>query len=131
MSYDPTSLSDMDREINLLKNRISQISESWCYESGSQAWMGECPVHHGDGCLRTPEGLLIMLRQYEKLCAYHQLQLIDVHDIPDPYDPVFGDDKVCKCGHPYNRHFDTYEEMRAVGCKYCQCSNFEERLLED
>ena len=40
------------------------------------------------------------------------------------YDKEYGDDKVCKCGHPYYRHFDTYEDMRNVGCKYCRCRNF-------
>ena len=42
------------------------------------------------------------------------------------YNPKFGDDKVCKCGHSYDRHFDSYEDMAAVGCKYCQCFDFEE-----
>ena len=42
------------------------------------------------------------------------------------YNPEFGDDKVCKCGHSYYRHFDSYEKMDNVGCKYCQCHNFEE-----
>jgi len=42
------------------------------------------------------------------------------------YNPKFGDDRVCKCGHPYYRHFDTYENMAAVGCKYCGCFHFEE-----
>jgi hypothetical protein len=40
------------------------------------------------------------------------------------YDPNFGDDKVCQCGHPYYRHFDTYEDMYPVGCKYCGCDRF-------
>jgi len=35
------------------------------------------------------------------------------------YDPNFGDEVECECGHPYYRHFDTYEEMSPVGCKYC------------
>ena len=35
------------------------------------------------------------------------------------YDPTFGDDVLCECGHPYYRHFDSYEEMSPVGCKYC------------
>src|SRR5271166_3913160 len=35
------------------------------------------------------------------------------------YDPNFGDDVLCECGHIYYRHFDTYEEMSPVGCKYC------------
>lgn len=42
------------------------------------------------------------------------------------YDPDFGDDKVCKCGHPYHRHFDSYENMEPIGCKYCECEGFEE-----
>jgi len=42
------------------------------------------------------------------------------------YNPKFGDDKVCECGHPYYRHFDSYEQMDPVGCKYCQCYEFKE-----
>ncbi len=41
-----------------------------------------------------------------------------------PYDPEYGDDRLCKCGHPYYRHFDTYDGMRHVGCKYCACFDF-------
>ncbi len=40
------------------------------------------------------------------------------------YDKDFGDDRVCECGHKYYRHFDTYENMRPVGCKYCGCDEF-------
>ena len=40
------------------------------------------------------------------------------------YNKDFGDDKECECGHPYYRHFDTYEDMEACGCKYCGCYNF-------
>lgn len=36
-----------------------------------------------------------------------------------PYDDNFGDNKLCLCGHPYYRHFDTYNNMAPVGCKYC------------
>ena len=35
------------------------------------------------------------------------------------YDANFGDDKLCECDHPYYRHFDTYDNMAPVGCKYC------------
>lgn len=41
-----------------------------------------------------------------------------------PYDPKYGDARLCECGHPYGRHFDGYEDMRAVGCKYCECHVF-------
>ena len=43
------------------------------------------------------------------------------------YNPNYGDDRICKCGHPYYRHFDSYDDMNAVGCKYCDCFDFEEK----
>ena len=43
------------------------------------------------------------------------------------YNPKYGDEKICKCGHPYYRHFDTYDEMFACGCKYCQCLEFKKK----
>lgn len=42
------------------------------------------------------------------------------------YDPTFGDDILCECGHAYYRHFDTYDNMAPVGCKYCH--NFVEGI---
>ncbi len=40
------------------------------------------------------------------------------------YNPQFGDDRLCQCGHSYYRHFDTYEDMQSCGCKYCGCYDF-------
>lgn len=37
------------------------------------------------------------------------------------YNPNYGDDRECKCGHPYYRHFDSYENNLPCGCKYCEC----------
>ena len=51
-------------------------------------------------------------------------QVID--DARRNYNPKFGDDILCNCGHPYYRHFDTYEEMYPCGCKYCECDTFHE-----
>jgi hypothetical protein len=45
------------------------------------------------------------------------------------YNPNFGDDRICKCGHVYYRHFDTYEDMFPCGCKYCVCDTFEEENM--
>jgi len=42
------------------------------------------------------------------------------------YNPKYGDERICVCGHEYNRHFDSYEKMNAIGCKYCGCQNFKE-----
>ena len=43
------------------------------------------------------------------------------------YTKNYGDDRICECGHSYYRHFDTYENMRPVGCKYCSCYRFVEK----
>lgn len=42
------------------------------------------------------------------------------------YNPNYGDDRICECGHKYYRHFDSYVEMDPVGCKYCACNHFVE-----
>ncbi len=45
-------------------------------------------------------------------------------EVSKSYNKSFGDDKECECGHSYYRHFDTYENMEACGCKYCDCWHF-------
>jgi len=44
------------------------------------------------------------------------------------YNPKYGDNRLCKCGHTYYRHFDSYEGMDACGCKYCDCREFSEAM---
>lgn len=48
-------------------------------------------------------------------------------DVLSEYNPEYGDNRECKCGHVYYRHFDSYEEMEAIGCKYCRCYEFVEK----
>ncbi len=43
------------------------------------------------------------------------------------YNPNYGDNRKCKCGHSYYRHFDSWADMRNVGCKYCGCDEFVEQ----
>ena len=31
------------------------------------------------------------------------------------YNPHYGDNRLCECGHKYYRHFDTYDDMFPVG----------------
>lgn len=50
--------------------------------------------------------------------------VLEVVGVLKQYNPDFGDDKICECGHTYYRHFDTYEGMAPVGCKYCGCEEF-------
>lgn len=52
------------------------------------------------------------------------LEKIEIQSILE-YNPNFGDNKECKCGHSYYRHFDSYEGMDSIGCKYCPCDEFE------
>ena len=47
------------------------------------------------------------------------------------YNPNYGDDRICQCGHTYYRHFDSYEDMEPVGCKYCQCYDFVQETDDD
>ena len=42
------------------------------------------------------------------------------------YNPSYGDNRKCICGHSYYRHFDSYENMETCGCKYCGCQEFVE-----
>lgn len=44
------------------------------------------------------------------------------------YNPLYGDQRICQCGHMYYRHFDSYERMSNVGCKYCKCRYFREKI---
>lgn len=46
------------------------------------------------------------------------------------YIPGFGDEKICACGHTYYRHFDTYDDMNPIGCKYCSCETFRESNMK-
>lgn len=78
----------------------------------------------------------------KELIAKHEDEQLNINNVVDcverpylevvtietdiKYNPNFGDDKICKCGHPYYRHFDSYEQMKAIGCKYCACYVFEE-----
>lgn len=55
-----------------------------------------------------------------------------VTDVIKKYNPRYGDDRICICGHPYHRHFDTYNHMFPVGCKYCGCIDFvESNVMHD
>lgn len=70
----------------------------------------------------------------------HEAELVSSTDAPyleyeykvreKKYNPNYGDNRMCICGHPYYRHFDSYENMEPVGCKYCGCDEFVEQKEE-
>lgn len=47
------------------------------------------------------------------------------------FNPEFDDHKECECGHPYHRHFDPYENFEEIGCKYCRCFIFREKVIHE
>ena len=48
------------------------------------------------------------------------------------YNPEYGDDKICaRCGHTYEKHFDSWEKYYPSGCKYCDCEEFIEKKDEE
>ena len=46
------------------------------------------------------------------------------------YNPKYGDDRECVCGHPYWKHFH-YDDMNPIQCKYCSCNKFQEKIEGD
>lgn len=60
-------------------------------------------------------GEFIEMEEFDKFIS------IDINAYLDKYYYVPElENKMCVCGHPYYRHFDTYDDMRYVGCKYCR-----------
>lgn len=67
----------------------------------------------------------------QKLRDWHDVPYLVHIDVLPMYNPVYGDSRICICGHEYARHFDTYENQAPVGCEYCTCSLFMEQGHED
>lgn len=77
-----------------------------------------------NSCLyRRPDGSTIPKDSNEDVLPYLR-ERIETSEIQFQYNPNYGDDRVCKCGHTYYRHFDSYEDMYPIGCKYCGCYEF-------
>ena len=55
----------------------------------------------------------------------------EVVTIDRSYNPKYGDNRKCTCGHVYYRHFDSYDDMYDCGCKYCNCYTFVEAENEE
>lgn len=56
------------------------------------------------------------IAELEQLCSEH----VPYWGVP-AWDKDHDQDAKCACGHPYDRHFDGYEDNAPVGCKYCEC----------
>ncbi len=82
-----------------------------CYVGGNST--GHLAVYNGNG--RYLGFIDLQEAIFKRGCASNGMQM---------YDPKFGDSKLCECGHFYERHFDSYDNMDPVGCKYCSCYEF-------
>jgi hypothetical protein len=72
---------------------------------------------------RTPEADLAFIPISDMTKEKPFLEKVVVVEM---YNPKYGDDRECVCSHSYYRHFDTYDNMANVGCKYCGCDRFQE-----
>lgn len=53
-----------------------------------------------------------------------------LEDIKLRYNPKYGDNNLCICGHIYYRHFDENDEMLKSGCSKCQCTEFRPHVAD-
>jgi hypothetical protein len=71
-----------------------------------------------------------LIKTYEDNGFDYNKPYLETITITKAYNPNYGDDIECECGHPYYRHFDTYENMDPCGCKYCPCFHFKNLAQE-
>ena len=88
----------------------------------------------------------VRLIEQEEITQHRDMSYVPLSEedqIAEQYDENYGDNRTCECGHPYYRHFDTYDHMSAIGCKYCSgyspdgkhhyekfCPYFKEKISE-
>lgn len=70
--------------------------------------------------------VLLMLQSLRQKIRELENPVKKIKDPNSEYDEFFGDGRICKCGHLYRQHFDSAENMRHIGCKYCSCYDFKE-----
>ena len=74
--------------------------------------------------------LIVRVLENHSSSSVHDLRRIGeiVTDIQNKVNRLWNEDydqnAKCTCGHIYHRHFDGYEDMEPVGCKYCVCWEF-------
>ena len=76
------------------------------------------------------DGMILAIYAQKAMERLYRMERGFPEDVP-LYDSTFGDYKKCICGHNYERHFDSYEDMAPVGCKYCNCMVFAEPSAAD
>lgn len=96
-------------------NKFADKVYMWCHIA-----RGSCENPHEDwqaDFLEAEAAVLEAMKAPSEKCDNSKSRI---------YDPKYGDDRLCECGHAYYRHFDSYDDMRNIGCKYCDCFSFNE-----
>lgn len=82
---------------------------------------------HGIEMIFTPEQARILRHNLE---GNEDPEIIKIlsdlkNEIERSWNPNRDQQEKCSCSHAYGRHFDSYEDMYPIGCKYCECDTFE------
>ncbi len=128
-------IEERDRRDQEAKRKRAELQSLWTpqvrkYASAEEAeqdgWSTERIPGPGRRWMWVPDDarFRVFVEGREDFCSNHAYELPPALQLK--YDPEFGDDKLCECGHPYGRHFDSHEDMSPAGCKYCPCSMFKE-----
>lgn len=106
------------RMIQKIDNFIYPIHSVMCNLSNNKSKSCNCGI----------SDIHTFLENYDLKSNYNQEPYLDKIIIEKVYNPAYGDDRICVCGHQYYRHFDSYpsmddEDYANIGCKYCDCDN--------
>lgn len=68
-----------------------------------------------------PSLIQVYGQEYFENYEWTEMDLLPQAPYVPNWDPEEDQERLCVCGHPYHRHFDSYDEMKPIGCKYCPC----------
>lgn len=60
---------------------------------------------------------------------FNELAQVQNQMSAEVWNPKLDQNALCDCGHTYYRHFDSWDDMAAIGCKYCGCHEFQPKGL--
>ena len=129
MKHETIKICHVDKEIysvHSLGNKY--IGKIFILESGEYVYKPSSPVgaYSGQTMREIADQLYEWNKPSSEQCSSQPYITQNRTETERFYNKDYGDDRLCKCGHTYYRHFDSYENMQDCGCKYCNCNDFEE-----